>query len=38
MAYCSQNILYSGSKDKNILVNDVRLPETTVNRLNAHRG
>lgn len=30
--------MYTGSKDKNILVNDIRIKDATVNRLISHRG
>ncbi len=34
----NSNILYSGSKDTNILVSDIRIKDSTINKLNAHRG
>lgn len=30
--------MYSGSKDKNILVSDIRIKDATINRLVSHKG
>lgn len=38
LEYSENNIMYSGSKDKSILVNDLRIKECVINQLTFHRG
>ncbi len=38
LSFGSNNLMYTGSKDRNILVNDLRIRDATINRLTVHRG
>lgn len=38
LEFSENNILFTGSKDKSILVNDLRIRESVINQYSYHRG